>query len=316
MVARIVIIDDSQLNIRRISLNLRRLCHSVFTVKSIVDAMKIIGTESIDLVMISISDQKSEDFLGNFLLLRNFCGIIPIVGIMDNNKNPIELLNIGLDDIINIKIPNSVLLKKVDTLAEIKNAFNQKLLNNVFIETNPNKKIVTLFYENLNFLPSNILKNTKIVSLNSWSLETNIPNADIYIINSENSDCLKCCADIRLRRDDMYTPILLTYQHSIKNINIQKAMKINFGFCDFADITQPMISLTCRINSLIRYKKLHESFLKNLEKSVYLSSIDSTTEVYNRSFFVAGFGWADKTNYHQGTRDVPVQVLLYRHQNE
>ena len=285
MVARIVIINDNKLNVRKISSSLRRSCHSVFLAKSTVDAMKIVGTKAIDLVIVPLFFQKSEEFLGDFLLLRNFCGIIPIIGLTNGNKDLNALLNIGLDDIISIKIPNSVLLKKIDTLTEIKNAFNNKLLNNVFIETNPNKKIVALFYENLNFLPTDILKNTEIVSLNSWSLETCIPNADIYIINSEHNDCLKCCADIRLRRDDMYTPILLTYQHSIKNINIQKATKINFGFCDFADITPPSISLSCRINSLIRYKKLHESFLKKLEKSIYLSAIDSTTEVYNRSFF-------------------------------
>jgi diguanylate cyclase (GGDEF)-like protein len=57
------------------------------------------------------------------------------------------------------------------------------------------------------------------------------------------------------------------------------------GFTDIIDSASNQLITKCRLNSLIKYKKLYDAFSKKLKKSLYLSAIDSTTEVYNRSFF-------------------------------
>jgi diguanylate cyclase (GGDEF)-like protein len=63
------------------------------------------------------------------------------------------------------------------------------------------------------------------------------------------------------------------------------ALTLNIGYTDSIDTDANPVVNACKLNSLMKYKKMYDSFTNKLKKSIYLSAIDSTTGVYNRSFF-------------------------------
>ncbi len=56
------------------------------------------------------------------------------------------------------------------------------------------------------------------------------------------------------------------------------------GFLDIIDIKENISVISCKINAHIKYKRLLDEFYEKVRKNIYLSSIDTLTEVYNRSF--------------------------------
>ena len=288
MIARVLVINNHQLDIRKIYLTLQSAYHSVVFSKSIEEALKILGAKSVDVVFLAISSdsfEKNNLFIDDFLLLRNICGAVPIVGLIEKTGEISKILETKLDDVIDVEIPSAILLKKVEVLTELKNTFDENLLSNVFAEISGEKKISALFYDDFDFLPESVKKNAKISEFQSIStaLESSAP--DLFLVNSEHQECLKCCAHLRFQSEKKYIPILFTYRGSLRKQYISDALKIDFGCTDFVNLNADQSLIACRIEALIRYKKIHEDYLRKLKESIYQAAIDSTTEVYNRSFF-------------------------------
>jgi diguanylate cyclase len=62
-------------------------------------------------------------------------------------------------------------------------------------------------------------------------------------------------------------------------------LRLGPGCTDILDVRGDKVIIACRLISLIKYKKLYESFSIKIRKSLRLFAIDPTTKVYNRSFF-------------------------------
>ena len=286
MVTRVLVINNHQLDIRKIYLTLQSAYHSVIFSKSIEEALKIFGTKSVDVIFLAIPSALSEKnnlFIDDFLLLRNICGAVPIVGLIEKSTTIPKILETKLDDVIDVEIPSVILLKKVEVLSQLKNSFDENLLSNVFVEANSAKKISAIFYDDLNFLPESV--EAKIATFQSTATACESSSPDLFIVNSEHPECLKCCAHLRLQPENRYIPIILTYRGSLRKQYISDALKIDFGYTDFVNLNANQSIIACRIEALIRYKKIHEDYLRKLKESIYQAAIDSTTEVYNRSFF-------------------------------
>jgi two-component system cell cycle response regulator len=89
---------------------------------------------------------------------------------------------------------------------------------------------------------------------------------------------------LHLRKINKYKPIVFTFNENTKN-KAEKAINANIGCSDIIDLNSGSFFIANRLNSLIKYKKLYEKFSQKIKKSLCLSAIDSTTAVYNRSFF-------------------------------
>ena len=288
MIARVLVINDHQLDVRKIYLTLQSAYHSVVFSKSIEEALKILGTKSVDVILLAIPSAQSEKnnlFVDDFLLLRNICGSVPLVGLIEKSGEISKIFEAKLDDVIDTEIPGALLLKKIEVLTELKNTFDESLLSNVFVEAGEEKKISAIFYDDLNFLPESVKRNTHISKCQSISDVTEAPAPDLFLINSEHPECLKCCAHLRFQSENKYVPLLITYLGSLRKQYISDALKIDFGCTDFVNLNANQSIIACRIEALIRYKKIHEDYLRKLKESIYQAAIDSTTEVYNRSFF-------------------------------
>ncbi|MDR2157723.1 MAG: diguanylate cyclase [Holosporaceae bacterium] len=286
MVARALVINEDKLNVSPISSKLQDCHYSLLFAKSIEDSLRIVGTQLVDAVFLSIpndfSMKSSKFFLDFFDVLRQLCGVIPIIGLVESEKQPIPVLK--FEDIIPIDSTKENLLERVEILIKMKNMFDENLVGNMCLDNGDTQKIVTIFHDNLDFLHESILSNTEVVMLRTWPVMDHISDSDIFVININHTQANECCANLRLKKINKYKPIILTFD-KYSGDKVKQAAEQKIGYTALMDLESDPLIMKYRLNSFIRYKKLYESFCKKLKKSLYLSTIDSITEVYNRSFF-------------------------------
>jgi diguanylate cyclase (GGDEF)-like protein len=176
------------------------------------------------------------------------------------------------------------LFRKIDALANIRRMFDDNLLSRMYFTEKRSQKMVSIFHDNLDFLPEALTNITEIVQLKSWPVIDEISDSDLFLINIANSQAFECCANIRLRKINRYNPVVFSYNKDTK-IKAKQSLDMNVGCTDIIDMSADPIMISCKLNSLMKYKKMYVSFSGKLKKSMYLSAIDSTTGVYNRSFF-------------------------------
>lgn len=287
MVARIFVVDEQKLDLSRISIELQLVHNSLLFSKSIEDALRIISTQSIDVVLISLPSVKSKLFLDFFSVLRQLCSVIPIVGVVPKKSVAEQFVDVGIDDFIDIGINKNQLQCKIESLVKIRELFDDNLLNRMFFTGKRAQKMVTIFFDDLSFLHKSITNNTEIDQLKYWPVIDDMSDADLFLINikSVQKTC-ECCSTLRMRRINKYRPIILTYDKAHKDMAKQIIKQHpNIGYTDILDLSTNPAIIASKLNSLMKYKKMYESFAEKLRKSIYLAAIDSTTEVYNRTFF-------------------------------
>ncbi|MDR0753660.1 MAG: diguanylate cyclase [Holosporaceae bacterium] len=286
MVARVLVINEYKLDVSQVSSKLQDLYCSTLFAKSLEDALRIISSQFIDVVFLFLPkdfyEGSSKLFFDFFSILRQLCGVIPIIGLTESNEQKIP--SIELEDIICVGINRFDLLRRINLFVKMKNLFDDNLLSNMYLEERNAQKIVTIFHNNVDFLHKSIFENTEIVVLRTWPMVDNVSDADLFIININHTHAHECCANLRLRKINKYKPIVFTFD-KFSEEKVKQAIELDIGFTDIIDSTSNPLITKCRLNSLIKYKKLYDAFSKKLKKSLYLSTIDSITEIYNRSFF-------------------------------
>ncbi|MDR1361798.1 MAG: GGDEF domain-containing protein [Holosporaceae bacterium] len=294
MVARILIVNECKQEISKISEKLQNSYNMLMFSKSMEDAIRIVGTQLVDLAIVSIPTNCSKLFFDFFSVLRQLCGVIPIIGMIEKNTHT-DLLKFsqGIDDVVDIDIGVNALRRKIEMLITTKNLFNDSLLSNVYIAERRAQKIVSFFHDNLDFIHDSIRHRAEIIQPKSWPTIDDVSDADLFLINSAHSQACSCCSALRLKRINRYKPIVLTYDEGCK-AKIKLYSSMNIGYTDALSRATDPQALACRLNSLMKYKKLYENFTEKLKKSIYMSAVDSTTEVYNRSFFEDYIGSKDR----------------------
>ncbi len=286
MVARILLINEQKTDLSDITLSLQKSYNSLLFSKSVEDSLRIVGTQSIDLVLFSLPETSSKMFLDFFSVLRQLCGVIPIIGVLDsqNSSSIKHFSDIGLDDFIDISINHSYLASKVEASVNLKKIFDDNLLSSMYFTEKRAQKMVTIFHNNLDFINDNIRQKTEIVQINCWPIIDDISDADLFLINVAGGQAFECCANLRLRKTNKYKPIVISYSKESED-KAFRAVNLKIGCTDTINTSVNPIIISCRLNSLMKYKKMYESLSEKLKKSIYLSAIDSVTGVYNRSFF-------------------------------
>ncbi|MDR0677512.1 MAG: GGDEF domain-containing protein [Holosporaceae bacterium] len=305
MVVRALVINESNLDVAHISSELRENYCSLLFARSMEDSLRIVGTQSIDIVFITIpmdfSPKTSKLFLDFFSILRQLCTVIPIIGLINSEDQCIPVVD--WEDIICTNVDKKTLMMRIDILSKIKNMFNESLLDNMYLDEMGPKKIVTFFHDNADFLHKNISEDIEIVVFRTWPVMDNACASDMFLINVDHTQAYECCASLRLRTANKNKPIVLSYDKN-SAIKAEQAMELDIGCTDILNLEQNPLINSCRINSLIKYKKLYEAFAEKLKKSLYQSVIDSTTEVYNRSFF----GDYIKRKEHKKTNSAVIMI--------
>ena len=286
MVARVLIINEYQADLCKISSSLKKAYNFLSFSETVESTIRILSTQSTDIVLIMLPEEKSELFSNFFAVLRQLCGVIPIVGIFKEDPSIThQYIDKSFDDFIGVNISEGALNRKIRVLTKLKDMFDDTLFNCVYIKERRSRKIITIFHDNLDFLHESVLQNTEIVQLESWPVDDSIhDNTDLFIINASNIEAYKCCSSLRLKRVNKYKPIVLSYNSESKE-KVKSALEIDIGCTDAINSSADSVITGCKLNSLMKYKKTYESFTNKLKKNIYLSAIDATTGVYNRSFF-------------------------------
>lgn len=287
MVARILVVDEQKLDLSRISIELQLVHNSLLFSKSIEDALRIVSTQSIDVVLVSLPQVKSKLFLDFFSVLRQLCSVIPIVGVVPKKSIAEQFVDIGIDDFMDISVNKNQLLRKIEALVRMRGLFDDNLLNRMFFTGKRAQKMVTIFFDDLSFLHASITNNTEIEQLKYWPVIDDMSDADLFLINIRSMQkACDCCSTLRMRRINKYRPIILAYDKAHRDMAKQIIRQhSNIGYTDILDLSTNSAIMASKLNSLMKYKKMYESFTEKLRKSIYLAAIDSTTEVYNRTFF-------------------------------
>ena len=286
LVARILLINDNKIDLSEVSLILQNSYNALIFPKTIEDSLRMVGSQSIDLVLLSLPRTQSTLFLDYFAVLRQLCGVIPIIGVAE--KDNLSFMNhyadIGLDDFAHLPISKNALFRKIRVLTGTKQMFDDNLLGSMSFKEKRSQKMVIIFHDNLDFLDERIRKRTEITQLKSWPTIDDISDADLFLINNNSAQACECCANLRLRKSNRYKPIVLSYDKGNKS-SLKQSMGLDIGITDIINVSAHPAIIACRLNSLMKYKKMYESFSNKLKNSLYLSAIDPTTGVYNRSFF-------------------------------
>lgn len=272
MVSHILIVGDSNEKLRSLSVYLKKKFHKVYVAKNFEHAFKIVRKHVIDIVLF----YPEQDGVTNFFpLFRELCKIIPIVGVSDSYDH---VPKIELDDVVTFDYSFEAVLRKIDIFSGIKNLFESDIAENIYIPQKFSKKITLLLHDNSEIINRSLVHDAQIIVSNSISPE--MLDSDIFIINCEKKKAKKFGAELRLLNTKV--PIIFTCYPCQKSQFFNTLTDI--GCTDIVPNSIDRRVFACEINSLIKFKKMYELYVKKIKEQSYCSTIDTTTGVYNRSF--------------------------------
>ena len=289
MILRVLIINECKLNLRCITKYLEDNFCSVTESRSIEDALRVVGQNQLDLVLLVLSDKKNicSDFLA---VLRLTLGVTPLIGIADNcSPNDFPLFsNSGVDDIIYSDISKEDLFRKIHALSEAKEKIYSSFLVKDALRKQKNKKVTIFSEEELNLFDRDFLSDGTVVNfvINSKRKANDLASyssTDIFLIDVKIRNIERLCADLKLCRMLRYKPILLVTDEKHR----EKALSVyckNIGVLNVIDTDIHPSIISCEVNAHIKYKRLLDEFYREIKRNIYMSSVDAITLVYNRSF--------------------------------
>ena len=282
MVAKVLAIDTDGADLTEIAEKLQSRYCSVLSSKSIEDSLRTVTSQSIDIVFLAMPRAKTNLFIEFFSVLRQSCGMIPIVGVVNaiNDTNS-WIGELDIDSIMLSHEEEEKLILQVSTLLKGKNLFDEMLFQNFQIVRKARKTIVSLFYDNLDFI--DLKENFRLISLDKLPANNEaFEDADMFIINGNHKKSFDSCVNLRLRKENKYKPIVMSFSNDSDMLDQSTMFEI--GCSETINTNTHKMIIACRLNSLIKYKQFYEELSKHLKKSLFISAVDTTTGVYNRSF--------------------------------
>ena len=289
MILRVLIINECKLDLHSIKKCLENNFSAVTESKSVEDALRVVGQNHLDLVLLALSN--AENICSDFLaVLRLTLGVTPLIGIADN-CSPTDFplfANSGIDNIIYSDIPGDDLFRKVHALSDAKEKIYSSFLVKDALRKQKNKKVTIFSESDLNLFDNDFLSDGTVVNsvIGLKRKEDHLENyssSDIFLIDARIRNIERLCANLKLCRTHRYKPILLVADEDHK----EKALSVyrkNIGVLDVIDAdTHPSI-ISCVVNAHIKYKRLLDEFYREIKRNIYTSSVDAITLVYNRSF--------------------------------
>ena len=285
MILKVLIINDQGLDLSRVKEYFEGNFCKVIESNSMEDALGIAGHDRFGLTLLVLSNKKQEyiDFLS---ILRITLGVTPLIGIADKcfpNSWPL-FSNNGVDDIIYSTISREDLFRRISAISGAK----EKIYNSFLVKNDLGKqkgKKVTIFSnDRFDLFDNNFLDdNTAINFVEKSSDVKNCPSSEVFLIDVKLKNVEELCANLKLCRMHQYKPILILAENKYKEKAIS-VYKKNIGVLDIIDIEDHPSMISCKVNAHIKYKRLLDGFYREVKKNLYMSSVDSLTSVYNRSF--------------------------------
>lgn len=285
MILKVLIVNDQGLDLGCIKKYFEENFCKVIESYSMEDALGVVGHNRLDLILMVLSNKKQEyiDFLS---VLRVTIGVTPLIGIADKcSPSSFSLFsNNGVDDIIYSSISRDDLFRRISAISGAK----EKIYSSFLVKNNLGKqkgKKVTIFSnEHFNLFDTNFLDDCTIINFVKRDYDIrNCPSSEVFLISERLESVEELCSTLKLCRIHQYKPILILTEHKYKERAIS-IYKRNVGVLDIIDLEDHPSIISCKVNAHIKYKRLLDGFYREVKKNLYMSSVDSLTSVYNRSF--------------------------------
>jgi two-component system, cell cycle response regulator len=306
MSARVLVVDDVEVNVRLLEAKLASEYFTVITAPSGEAALRAVRSEHPDIVLLDVMMPEMD----GFEVCRRLKGDpqtadIPVIMVtaLSETSDRVHGLQSGADDFLTKPVNDVALFARVRSLVRLKRITEEWRLreavygrfDNVINETRPSEDLspgrIVLWEEN-QLAGDRIVEMLQPVAAEvrrpgtpDQLHELVDPSVDIVILGlSGQQDALRFLAQLRAAEASRLVPILLVADAEELT---RLAKGLDLGATDY--IVRPLDrnEFVARARTQIRRKRLQDRLHDNYQRSLALALTDSLTGVYNRRYLMA-----------------------------
>jgi two-component system, cell cycle response regulator len=306
MSARVLVVDDVEVNVRLLEAKLSSEYFTVITASSGAQALELVRSERPDIVLLDVMMPEMDGFeVCRRLKADPHSADIPVVMVtaLSEVSDRVRGLQAGADDFLTKPVNDIALFARVRSLVRLKRMTEEWRLreevygrfDNVIAETRRAEDMSPariLLWEESSFAADRMTEMLQGVA--SAVLRPTAPeqlremvdaSIDLLILSlAGQQDALRLVAQLRGSEAGRLVPILLVADSE----ELPRLAKgLDLGANDY--ITRPLDrnELIARARSQIRRKRLQDRLQDNYQRSLALALTDSLTGLYNRRYLMA-----------------------------
>jgi len=304
MTARILIVDDTPLNLKLLAAKLAKDYYIVQTAEDGARALDIARNEKPDLILLDVMMPEMDGFeVCVRLKADEATRFIPIVMLtaLGDVKDRVRGLESGADDFLTKPVNDIALMARVRSLLRFKMVLDEWRLREAkadAITLYPNDRVpisdqegAILLLEDSPFDAQTIEtllqeKGHKVTRTNTAAgaadlLERQLFDVAMVSLDLEREDSLLLCAQLRAQETTRTLPLLLI----AKEEDIERVARgLDLGANDYLLRPVERQEMDARLRTQLRRKRLYDRLHENYEQSLSLALIDPLTGAYNRRY--------------------------------
>ena len=305
MSARILVVDDIELNVKLLEAKLTSEYFHVLTASNGPAALEIVRRERPDIVLLDVMMPGMNGFeVCQHLKADKTTADIPVVMVtaLSDVNDRLRGLEAGADDFLTKPVNDLALFSRVRSLVRLKRMMDEWQLreetygrfaalaeeNTVGVDHGEPARLVLFEDRPLSaeriaeaLLPHHVVR----TETGREVIENTDPSIELFVLAlSEKQDTLRLVAELRAQEATRATPILLIGEED----DLPRLTKgLDLGATDYIVRPVDRNELTARVRIQVRRKRLQDRLRQNYERSLSLALTDGLTGVYNRRYLAA-----------------------------
>ena len=327
MTARILVVDDIEINVKLLEAKLSGEYFEVLTAANGPSAIELAETELPDIILLDVMMPRMDGFEACRRLKADpRTADIPVVIVtaLSDVADRLRGLEAGADDFLTKPVNDIALFARVRSLVRLKRMMDELRLREEVCgrfstegsdasaaEAIPARILVVDEQQFAAYRIAEMLKPVagSVVHASSWS-EAQPALGDpvellILSFSLPDGDPLRCVSQLRANAGTRDLPILLLADES----ELPRLAKgLDLGANDYVVRPTDRNELVARVRTQIRRKRLHERLRDNHQRSLSLALIDELTGLYNRRYV---FAHLRELLARRGTLSGEIAVMLF-----
>lgn len=303
MNATILIVDDSDSNIKLIESLLLMEYYVVIKANNALEALEVLKEHKVDIILLDIMMPGMSGFEACKKIKQNpettHIPIVIVTAITDG-ENMLKCLKAGADDFLSKPVNSLALFARIKSLArmksvidelKIRNKINEELGADIINITDDfsNSRIVIIDDDLVqghgvrNYM-SPVTRNTLIINSAKYLNQVESFAPDLIIISCQifGEDPIRTTVMIRSNPKFQNIALMLLAEDDHMNI-VMKAM--GYGINDYLSSPVNEDELKARITTQLKKKQYQDNLRNELDENYDLSKKDGLTNVFNRRYF-------------------------------
>jgi len=304
MSARILVVDDTPLNVKLLSAKLAKDYYFVSTAENGFRALELAKSEVPDLILLDIMMPEMDGFEVCTKLKEDpATAHIPVVMVtaLSDVKDRVRGLECGADDFLTKPIDDTALMARVRSLLRLKMIRDEWRLREATAaqfslspsqQDEPSEEggCVLLLEDDdhdatllTNYLLEKGMKVERESSIDALVQKAAGTGSDMVIVSLDlqDEDGLMLCAQLRASESTRNLPILLIANQGETD---RIARGLDLGATDYLIRPVEMAELNARTRTQLRQKRHYDRLRQNYEQSLSLALVDPLTGAYNRRY--------------------------------